>query len=116
MIGIVLFIVATILFWILSPLFIIYALFKAGNLSVYFRNVALSIDQLGNTMGAPLMNSLLIKKNCIYLKFGNPDQTISYVLSVNYFNKSLTILGIIIVKILDFVDTDHIKKAYESEQ
>ena len=60
MIGVILFIIATILFWILSPLFIIYALFKASNLSVYFRNVALSIDQLGNTMGAPMMNNLLI--------------------------------------------------------
>ena len=77
---------------------------------------SLSIDQLGNTIGAPLMNNALIKKDCIYLKFGNPDQTISYVLSVNYFNKSLTKLGIIVVKILDFVDTDHIKKAYESGQ
>ena len=116
MIGIVLFIVATILFWILSPLFIIYALFKAGNLSVYFRNVALSIDQLGNTMGAPMMNSLLIKKNCIHLRFGNPDQTISYVLGINYKLNSLNKLGLLIVKILDKIEKQHVEKAVEYEQ
>ena len=116
MIGVILFIIATILFWILSPLFIIYALFKASNLSVYFRNVALSIDQLGNTMGAPMMNNLLMKKNCTYAKFGNPDQTISYVLGINYKLNSLNKLGLLIVKILDKIDNQHVEKAVKYEQ
>jgi len=113
--GIILFLIATIMLWILSPLFIIYSLIKTPNLSNYFRDTALSIDQLGNTMGGPIMNNVLIKSESLF-KFGNPDQTISYVLGKNQELKTLTRMGLFIVKILNKIEKNHVEKAVEYEQ
>jgi hypothetical protein len=49
-------------------------------------------------------------------KFGNPDETISHVTAVNYFDNKLTWLGLFVAKTLDFLDKDHIKKAFENPQ
>ena len=113
--GILLFIVACILLFLLSPLFIIYALFRSVNISKYFHNVAFSIDQLGNVMGSPIMNDLLLKKGSLKL-YGDPDETISYVTGVNYKAKTLTSFGYFIAHTLDFIDKDHVEKASNSEQ
>jgi len=113
--GIILFIIASFMLWVLTPLFIIYALIKTPNLSKYFRDTALSIDQLGNTMGGPVMNSVLLKTESTF-KFGDPDQTISYVLGKNHELKTLTNIGLFIVKILNKIEKNHVEKAVEYEQ
>lgn len=116
--GLLLFIVARFLQWLLTPLFFIYAIFRfrdSRRISKYFHDVAFGIDQLGNVMGAPIMNDLLLKKNPAKL-YGNPDETISHTTSVNYFGGKLTWLGVFIAKTLDFLDKDHMKKAFENEQ
>ena len=99
--------------WIISPLFIIYAfvkfIFKKG-LTDYLYNTAISIDQLGNVIGAPIMNDLLITNKSNKL-FGNPDETISHTLGFNFNNKTLTKLGYIIVFILNSIDENHVQKA-----
>jgi hypothetical protein len=115
--GIILFLVARLVQWLLSPLFFIYAILTLGDLkkiSAYFGTTALSIDQLGNTMGAPLFNSIFLKDNPKVL-FGDPDQTISYVLGANYLDGKLTSFGNFVVKLLNKLDENHVQKAVESE-
>lgn len=116
--GIILFIVARFLQWLLSPLFFIYAiirLFSFKKISNYFHDVAFSIDQLGNTMGAPIMNDLLLKKDPAKL-YGNPDETISHVTGVNYLAGKLTKFGLIIKWILNKLDKNHVENAASNEQ
>lgn len=113
--GIILFILAIFLLWILSPLFIVYALFFTKNKSKYFGDIAFAIDQLGNVMGAPILNDLLLKKNPTKL-YGNPDETISHVTGYNYINNELSYFGNLIAKILNFVEPNHVENAAKNEQ
>ena len=117
--GIILFIVSVIMLWILTPIFIIYAIFRNildfKKLSEYFHWVAFSIDQLGNTMGAPIMNDALLKKTA-KKKYGNPDETISHVTGVNYVAQTLTTPGYFVAHCLDAVDPDHVTKASNNNQ
>jgi hypothetical protein len=119
MLGIILFIVAVIMLWILSPIFIIYAIirkiFNLKKLGEYFHNVAFSIDQLGNTMGAPIMNDFLLKKESPKL-YGNPDETISHVTGVNYKAQTLTDFGYFVAHTLDALDPNHVTKAANNDQ
>ena len=115
---IIVFIISIFLLWIISPLFIVYAFIKFifnKGLTYYLYNTAISIDQLGNVIGAPIMNLCLITKDSKY-PFGNPDQTISYVLGMNYKLNSLNKLGLLIVKILNKIDNQHVEKAVKYEQ
>lgn len=116
--GFILFMVAFVLFWYLIPVFLIGAvviLHKGKKLNGYFYNVALSLDQTGNTMGAPIFNSLLLKG--FPSKFyGNPDETISHVTGVNLLSGNLTKYGLLLVKILDTIDKGHCEKAAKNEQ
>lgn len=117
--GIILFIVSVILLWILTPVFLLWALitkmFNFKALSTYFHGIAFAIDQLGNVMGAPIMNALLLKKEPAKL-YGNPDETISHVTGVNYVNRKLTSFGYFVAHTLNFVDPNHVEKAAQNEQ
>ena len=116
--GTILFIIAVLLAWILTPLFFIYAFIRLHNfkrIANYLGDVAFALDQLGNVMGAPIMNDLLLKDNIKY-PYGNPDHTISHVTGVNYLNNNLTWKGIIVAKILNKVDKNHVEKAAVNEQ
>ena len=106
---------ASILLFILSPIFFLYAIFKNKNISKYFYNVAFAIDQLGNVMGAPIMNDFLLKKNPAKL-YGNPDETISHVTGVNYKAEKLTSFGYFIAHCLNTVEKNHVEKAAENNQ
>ncbi len=114
--GIILFIIARILQWILTPVFFLYAIVRLGNLnkiSEYFKTVAISIDQLGNVMGGPIMNDFLITKDGY--KFGNPDETISKILGKNY-PLTLTWLGFALSMGLNRIDPNHIQDAVNSDE
>lgn len=113
--GYLLFFVAMVLLWLLAPLFLLYALIKGQKKSKYFGDVAFAIDQLGNVMGAPIMNDVLLKKSSTYL-YGDPDMTISHVTGVNYLSNNLTYFGLLIAKILNFVDPNHVENAAINEQ
>ena len=115
--GIILFLVARFLQWLLTPVFFIYAIIRLRNLkkiSEYFHDVAFSIDQLGNTMGGPIMNDVLITKEGY--KFGNCDETISYSLALNLYSNTLTPAGLAIARILNKIDEGHMEDAAKSEQ
>jgi hypothetical protein len=107
--GFVLFIVAAIMAMVLIPALFILGLILAKNRNDYMFFNALSIDQTGNTIGAPVFNKWLVKEK-VY-QFGDPDDTISYVLGKNEAVSNLTKLGKGIVWILNFIDPGHTQMA-----
>jgi hypothetical protein len=116
--GIILYIVAKLMYLVLAPITMLYAIIKLtfkGGLFQYFHNLAFGIDQLGNVMIAPMANDLLLKKNAPKL-YGNPDETISHVTGVNYVSETLTDFGYFVAHTLDAVDKDHVTKASKNEQ
>lgn len=116
--GIVLFLIARLLQWVLTPLFFIYAILRLRNakkISKYFHDVAFGIDQLGNVMGAPIMNDVLITKDSVD-KYGNPDYTISYVTGKNYLNNTLTFWGKLLANTLNLIEKNHVQNAANNEQ
>lgn len=72
---------------------------------LYFTNIAISIDQAGNTVGYKMFNDILIKPNGH--KFGNPDETISSVIGKNKLRKKLSMTGKILDWILCKLDPGH---------
>ena len=81
----------------------------------FFLAIAISIDQLGNVVCQHLFNHCLIKKESRY-KFGNVDETISSVLGKNKLEKTLTILGIYLLSLLEFIDSNHGVKSIEEDE
>jgi hypothetical protein len=70
---------------------------------------------MGNVMGAPVMNDVLLKKDPAKL-YGNPDETISHVTGINYKAMKLTSFGYFVAHCLDTVDKGHIDKAVKNDQ
>ena len=90
------------------PGFII-SLIIAKDKSRYFLRIAISYDQLGNTVLGPLFNVTLKKKGGYY--FGNPDETISFILGQNKKRNRLTRLGRWIADLLNKIDPNHVEDA-----
>ncbi len=109
-----------------------------NKISDYFLNMALSLDQFGNVNNKDFFNFIMIKKknrkvigedyrdyynsktNKVereyitlydYHEFGDEDDTISYVIAMNYQRNSLNKFGVFWANFLNFVDKDHLKKA-----
>lgn len=117
--GLILFIVALILIFILGPISIAYSTSKYL-LSFRFKtawtyinklltSIAHSIDQTGNVICQDLFNDLLLKEQ-LY-KFGNADETISSALGKSKALNDLKWLGKLIVGILNTLDPEHVEKA-----
>lgn len=97
------------LIWILAlPLYII-GLFIVRIHHVYHLDIAISLDQLGGVIGGPLFNRILRKKGGH--KFGNPDETISFVLGELKESGHLTKLGKFIADKLNQIDPNHVENA-----
>ena len=75
---------------------------------IYSLNIG--IDQLGNVMLSPFLNKFCLVTKNLYI-FGKADETISYVLAINYFTNNLTSFGLKIVLILEKIDKGHMKKS-----
>lgn len=84
------------------------------NISDYLRSVALTTDQSGNVICADLFNLVLITTEGY--KFGNPDETISSVLGKNKVKGTLSKVGIILDKILNFFDKGHSINSIEQDE
>tara|TARA_R110001592_G_scaffold114472_3_gene314341 strand:- start:13337 stop:13690 length:354 start_codon:yes stop_codon:yes gene_type:complete len=114
--GLLLLILSIVLSVILLPVGWIYSLvtlrLKWSKLNAYAKNIALSIDQLGNVVLSNIMNDFLIKGEGY--DFGNEDETISKVLGKNKETNTLTKLGKWISKILNKIDPNHVEKASRS--
>ena len=119
--GILLFILSSILSVIFLPIGFVYTtiklLYKAKfkiwfyRMSDYCLIIAIGIDQLGNIVMQDLFNRLLIKS--YGYKFGNPDLTISSILSKNEQNGTLSKFGMFIVCMLNTIDPGHTKNVIE---
>lgn len=72
----------------------------------YFLDTAQSIDKWGNREFRTLWNKRFITKDSTS-HFGNIEETISSVLGKNELEGTLTKLGRLLVKILNFVDKNH---------
>lgn len=111
-VNIILLILALFLAVILFPIGWVHGLFtlrlSMARLSHYFLTIALSIDQLGNVILAPLLNKIIIKRNGY--KFGDEDETISYVLGRNQITETLSKCGNLLANLLDLIDPNHCAK------
>jgi len=84
------------------------------NISQYFREVAVSIDQLGNVVCSDLFDVMLIKKGGY--RFGNPDETISSVLGKNQKLNTLSKIGKVVNWILSKIEKDHSLISIEEDE
>lgn len=121
----ILYIVALILAFILTPIGIIFTFIKSfykksfknavKNLNLQFRTIAISIDQYGNVVCKDLFNFTLITKESKYL-FGHEDNTISKIIGYNKLDNTLSKTGILVENILNFLDNNHSLKAIEYDK
>ena len=116
--GFLLTLLAIIISAIFYPLGILYAMFKPKR-GDYWYSVAESIDQLGNTVMAPLFNQWMLR-DAVYgkltqrsYKFGNIDETVSSVLGKNKERGTLTKSGRWLYRLLEKIDKNHSKNAIE---
>jgi len=111
-VNIILLILALLLAVVLFPFGWLHGLItfrlSISRLSHYLLTISLSIDQMGNVILAPLFNRITIKRNGY--KFGDEDETISYVLGRNQITKTLSKLGNLLANLLDWIDPNHCAK------
>ena len=101
--NILLILIAFILVAFLSPFGIIYNfIFNWETRRDYFFRIAVSLDQLGNTICAGLLNFVMTKGE--YVKFGYPDETVSGVLGKNKAKGTLTWFGSRLCSILNKIE------------
>jgi hypothetical protein len=115
--GLILFLVARILTYVIYPIGFTYSvvltLLKNGykSLDEYLFQCALAEDQRANTYLSKLFNDFLIKVGGH--RFGDPDETISSVLGKNQLTGTLSILGRVLNWILNKIEKDHSIKSIE---
>ena len=108
-----LFCIAIVLLIFTTPIGFFYALLrqlffgKLKSLSVYFLEVAISIDNTGNVMMQYLLNDLLLIKRQETYYFGNKKETISSVIGKNSLTNTLSALGKDLNAFLNWIDKDH---------
>ena len=108
-----LFCIAIVLLIFTTPFGFFYALLrqlffgKLKSLSVYFLEVAISIDNTGNVMMQHLLNDFLLIKQKETYYFGNKKETISSVIGKNSLTNTLSPLGKALDAFLNWIDKDH---------
>ena len=108
-----LFCIAIVLLIFTTPIGFLYALLtqlffgKLKTLSVYFLEVAISIDNTGNVMMQHLLNDFLLIKQKETYYFGNKKETISSVIGKNSLTNTLSPLGKALNAFLNWIDKDH---------
>lgn len=111
--GVILLILAVILFALLAPFGIITALWQSiykrklsgflNKINDWFMELAISLDRLGNVFCFELFNIVLIKDR-IY-PFGNSKETVSKVMAEN--KENLTAFGRGLYWFIDLIDPGH---------
>ncbi len=108
-----LFCVALLLVITTAPIGFLYAINRQAfsseskSLHVYFIEVALVLDEVGNVTMQHLLNDILIIKNDQAYFFGRKDETISSVIGKNSLTNTLSPLGRALNSFLNFLDKDH---------
>ncbi len=109
--GIILFIIASILWLPLTLINWVFVAFQYGISNEYFKQTAIDIDKFANRNFRCLWNTILQKNG---YEFGNVNETISSALGKNQNRNTLTKFGKIICKILDFLDRNHCAKSIKN--
>lgn len=109
--GTLLYIIAVILWVILTPINWFIVSFKYGLSNAYFKETAIDIDKFGNRNFRTLLNTTMKIKGGY--KFGNVNETISSALGKNQRDKTLSWFGKFIAFILDTIDKEHCKKSID---
>lgn len=121
--GLILLIIAVILTGIVfainiivQPIYYIFTFkWKQGSIKLneWYYTMALSVDQFGNVATSTLLQLILTKK--LNHPFGNPDDTVSYVIALNRRDGYLTGWGRFFARVLDKIDKNHLQKAIENK-
>lgn len=98
-------IVTLISFIIIPPYYVLALVFgwDRPSLWIWFYNMALSNDQHGATVNGTTLQICTTKKGAV--KFGNPDDTASYIYARNKYKQKNNALGRLIVVALDKIDS-----------
>jgi hypothetical protein len=108
-----LFCVALLLVITTAPIGFLYAIIrqafssKSKSLNVYFIEVALVLDEVGNVMMQHFLNDTLLITSPSTYYFGNKSETISSVIGKNSLTNTLSPLGRALNSFLNFLDKDH---------
>ena len=111
--------IAIILLYLFLPIVVIFYIIKyllTGNkreLKVWFYRSAREIDVFANVVGSDLFNVIFIVDQGY--KFGNPKETISSVLGKNQRDKTLSLAGDGLRRILDLIDENHCLNSINNE-
>jgi hypothetical protein len=111
--------VAILLLYILFPIIIIFMVIKfilTGDkrmMLVWFYRTAREIDVFANINCGEFFNSIFLTEGGY--KFGKQNETISSVIGKNQRSNTLSIAGMILRKILDYIDEDHCKKSIRDD-
>lgn len=115
MIGIILYIVAIVLFIPMATLnfFVVLTIYgwSFKNAGGYFRSLALDIDIMGNRAFRTLWNNTLVKQNKNYYRFGKIGETISSALGKNQIRGTLSTTGRFLAWTLDRMDKNHCRNS-----
>ena len=111
--------IAIILLYLFLPIVVIFYIIKyllTGNkreLKVWFYRSAREIDVFANVVGSDLFNAIFLVDQGY--KFGNPKETISSVLGKNQRDKTLSLAGDGLRRILDLIDENHCLNSINNE-
>lgn len=107
--GILLYIIATVLWIVLTPINWIIVTIKNGMSNQYFFETAIDLDKFGNRNFRTFLNVTMKIKGGY--EFGNVNETVSSALGKNQRDQTLSWFGKIICLILDTIDKNHCKKS-----
>ena len=106
--GILLFLIATILWLPLTIVNWFYVAYYFGISNEYFKQTAIDIDRFGNRNFRCFLNSTMQSNG---YEFGDVRETISSALGKNQRDGTLTKFGKAICFVLDFLDENHCRKS-----
>lgn len=107
--GFLLYILATILWVVVTPLNWVTVCIKHGLSNDYFKQTAIDIDRFGNRNFRTLLNVTMRLKNGY--AFGDEKETISSALGKNQRDKTLSWFGKTTCLVLDSLDKNHCQKS-----
>lgn len=107
--GIILYIIATALWVIITPINWVVVCFKHGISNQYFKETAIDIDRFGNRNFRTFLNATMRLNNGY--AFGDDRETISSALGKNQKHQTLSWFGKAICFVLDTIDKNHCEKS-----
>lgn len=107
--GIVLYILATVLWILITPINWVIVCFKYGLSNDYFKETAIDIDRFANRNFRTFLNLTMRIKNGY--AFGDERETISSALGKNQRDSTLSWFGECICFVLDLLDENHCVKS-----